>query len=92
MFRYKRSLAGRVSYARQGYIYYISRMYPELSERKQERIRELCQRAGGEYAQALLELVSTDVSITAASMRHHVSRATLERAVRRYILRFPKNL
>jgi hypothetical protein len=90
MFRYKRSV--NVSYERQGYIYFTSRAYHDLGERRQEKLRELCDRCGGEYSEALLEFVTTDEGALAVCMRHHLSQSTLERVVKKYYEAFPKTL
>lgn len=87
MYRYKKSVGG--SYARQGYIYFASLRYRELPRRRQETIRRLCQECGGEYADALLEFVTTEHGAVAVCMAHHLSQSTLERAVRRYYQEFP---
>lgn len=86
MFRFKRSIP--VSYDRQGYIYFVSRLFRELPEQKRREIMRLCQECGGEYRDALLEFVTTDATATEICMKHNVSRSTLERAVRRYYTRF----
>lgn len=82
MFRYKKGI--RVSYARQGYIYFTSLLYPELTEAERERIRKICRKAGGEYAGALLEFVTTEAGADKVCRKHYLSRSTLYRAVRRY--------
>ena len=87
MFRYKKSVP--VSYDRQGYVYFTSRLYRELPTRRQERIIGLCQRCGGEYGQALFEFVTGGAGAEVVCARHHLSRSTLERAVRRYYRNFP---
>lgn len=86
MFRYKRSVP--VSYDRQGYIYFMSRLFRELPERQRGDILSLCRECGGEYAEALLEFVTTDKTATEICMRHSISRSTLERVVRRYYMMF----
>lgn len=86
MFRFKRSIP--VNYDRQGYIYFTSRIFRDLPERKRQEILDLCQECGGEYRDALLEFVTTDATATEICMKHNVSRSTLERAVRRYYTRF----
>ena len=90
MFRYKRGIA--VSYERQGYICFLSRRYRELDEEGRREIRCLCRKAGGAYHRALFEFVTTDESATALTLRHHVSRATLYRAVQRYYELFDERL
>lgn len=90
MFRYKRGV--KVGYNRQGYIYFLSRLYRELSFSDQEKIMNLCRENGGEYYQALFEFVTSDKSATAVSLKHHISEATLHRIVRKYYEAFPKKL
>ncbi len=87
MFRYKRSVP--VSYDRQGYIFFVSRMYKRLPADQQQKILNLCLDAGGEYYKALFDFVTTDEGATAVCMRHNLSRATLHRAVVRYYKDFP---
>ena len=84
MFRYKKSVP--VSYERQGYIYFASRLYRELTEEQQRKLLNLCLQCGGEHYRALFEFV------TAVCMKHFLSRSTLERAVRRYYESFPQKL
>lgn len=90
MFRYKRSI--KASYERQGYIYFLSRSYEQLSRSRQEKIRVLCQTCGGEYSKALFEFVTTDEGAVAVCLRHHLSQSTLERVVKKYYESFPKKL
>ena len=90
MFRYKKSI--NVPYDRQGYIYFLSRSYRELPERKREIIRNLCRECGGEYNQALLDFVTGGEGAVVVCMRHHLSESTLERAVKKYYEAFPKRL
>lgn len=88
MFRYKKSVP--VSYDWQGYIYFASRLYDDLPPRAQREIVNLCLECGGEYCQALFQFVTTDAGAERVCMQHHLSRSTLERAVRRYYERFPR--
>lgn len=91
MFRYKPSIP--VSYERQGYIYFKSLTYPEMTARQQERIRELCALAGGNNEQALLEHVTTGESVKSVCHRHYIASPTsLYRALKRYYEHFPKDL
>ena len=88
MFRFKRSVP--VSYDRQGYIYFVSRLYKDLTQKRKDTILNLCLECGGEYHRALFEFVTTDLGATNVCMQHHLSRSTLERAVRRYYENFPR--
>lgn len=90
MFRYKKSVDA--DYDRQGYIYFTSKNYQNLSAWQQRRLLDLCHEAGGEYHAAVFEFVTTDIGETAVCMRHHISASTLKRAVRRYYEQFPRRL
>ena len=90
MFRVKKSIP--MGAARQGYVYFRSLMYGELSEGRKQTIRAICREAGGAYADAVFEFVTTDEGATGICRRHHMSRETLDRCVRQYYLLFPKNL
>lgn len=88
MFRFKRSVP--VSYDRQGYIYFTSKLFRDLPQRQRREILDLCQECGGEYSAALLEFVTTDANATEICLKHNISRSTLERVVRRYYVNFGK--
>lgn len=90
MFRFKSGV--NVRYNRQGYIYFVSLLYRDLDVMGKRKIRELCKEHGGEYSKALFEFVTTDTTATAICMRHHISKSTLYRAVRKYYENFPMNL
>ena len=74
---------------RQEYVYAISRMYKDLTAEQKATIRQLCEEAAGEYAPALLVLVSTGRGVEGVAMEYHTSKSTLYRALRRYYRRFP---
>ena len=84
MFRFHKSVP--VPYDRQGYIYFSAKRYKFLPEREKEKIRAVCQEAGGEYGKALLEYMTTDAEPAAVCRRHYISRSTLDRMVRRYYI------
>lgn len=91
MFRYKPSIP--VSYERQGYIYFRSLQYPNMSAKEKERIRGLCAIAGGGNEQALLEYVTTGDSVKAVCHRHFIASPTsIYRALKRYYELFPQDL
>ena len=90
VFRFKKAI--HVSYDRQGFIYFTSRRYRELSSEERKRIRQLCAKAGGEYREAILEFVTTGASAAAVCRKHNISASTLERAVRRYYMAFDELL
>lgn len=73
----------------QQYIYCVSRLYRRLIPAQQEKIRRLCKEAGGEYADALLALVTDDRTVTSVCMEFHVSEPTMYRVLRKYYQAFP---
>lgn len=89
MFRFKKSVP--VSYDRQGYIYFLSRLYDHLPADRQEKIRQHCRTTGGEHAKALFTFVTTDLNATAICARFFLSRSTLDRVVRKYYMDFPQD-
>ena len=90
IFRYKKSV--RLKAERQMYIYAVSRLYKELSERNRKTIRELCNECGAEYSAALFEFVTTDTTATALEFKYHLSKPTLYRIVKKYYERFPEEM
>lgn len=89
-FRYKRSIP--VDYEVQGYIYFASRRFDQLSRAGKEKIRRLCREAGGEHEQALFTFVTTDAGAVEVCSRFFLSESTLERAVKRYYQAFAEEL
>lgn len=90
MFRFKRSIP--VSYDQQGFIYFTSKRYRELTPAERKRIRLLAAKTGGEHRDALLEYVTTDTDAATVCARHFLSESTLERAARRYYIAFAQQL
>ena len=90
MFRFKKGVP--VAYDRQGFIYFVSKLYMELPEREQAGILRLCKEAGGEHYRALFEFVTGDVGAAGVCRRHFLSQSTLERMVRRYYILFDKGI
>lgn len=86
-FRIKRGL--RLTEAQQAYIWALSRLYTGLPPEWQREIRKQCKKSAGDYAQALLEFVTTDKTATEICMRHYMGRSTLYRCVKRYYENFP---
>ena len=91
MFRYKKSIP--VPYERQGYVFFVSKLYKELPPAAQQKIVNLCLECGGENYRALFEFVTTDAGAVAVCMKHYIaSETTLYRMVREYYQKFPKFL
>ena len=89
-FRYKRSIP--LDYDTQGYIFFLSRRYKRLPLARRRKIDELCRSAGGQYAQALKEFVTTDRGAAEICGAHFLSQSTLERMVKRYYIAFAETM
>ena len=77
-----------LSYEEQAYIWAYSRLYKRLCAAERAKIRALCQKSAGAYAEALLDYVTTDDTATRICLRHNISRATLYRCVQKYYMGF----
>jgi hypothetical protein len=75
----------KLPYDVQGLIYFTAKNYKRQPQEVQERILRLCERAGGDNAEALFVLLTTHRSVQQILMQYHIgSQTTLDRAVRRY--------
>lgn len=81
-FKYLRNI--QKSYEQQGEIFFCCRNYAQKSKRVQDKIRRLCQEAGGEHAEALFCYLTTDISWQEAAMRFYISERTLQRCRDRF--------
>lgn len=90
MFRFKESI--KVSYKRQGYIYFTSLNYSSLNKEKQQKIISLCRECGGEHSKALFKAVTTETPLDLICDTHYISKATIYRIMREYYERFPQSL
>lgn len=90
VFRFKQGI--KVSYKRQGYIYFTSLRYDELDEDKQRKIRKLCRECGGVHSKALFKAVTTETPDDLICDTHYIGKSTLYRMKREYYERFPSEL
>ena len=82
--RFRASGCG-LPYHRQGLIWFMARSYKDQPETVRQLIRESCQRAGGENAEALFTYVTTDITMVAVLQRFYIgSETTLYRMVARW--------
>lgn len=87
-FRYVKS--SRLSYKRQGLVWFQCQNYKRLSKREQEKIRRAAERAGGEHAAAILDYMTTDASWRWVCVNHFISDATLQRIRKKFYEEFAK--
>lgn len=90
MFRFKPGI--KVSYRRQGYIYFTSLRFDELSEEKQRKIRRLCRECGGQHSKALFTAVTTETPADFICDTNYICRETLKRMKKSYYEKFPKDI
>ena len=86
-FRYHRGIG--LSYERQGYIYFVCRAFPRLCKRDQQRIESCAENANGDYAAAVLDLVTTGDNYQRVALDHYISVNTLYREVTKFYRAFP---
>ena len=79
MKRFKRLRSVRRSYEEQGLIFFSCQTYRKQPEWQRRKIDSLCETAGGEYAAALKEYLTTDADWIYICGKHHISDRTLER-------------
>ena len=79
-----------LSYEAQGLIHFVSVNYKYMDNKVQELIKQACRAAGGEYYEALFELVTTRKTVTAIALKYSMSRETLYRCQRRYFTQMAK--
>lgn len=81
-FRYVKSCGA--GYLKQGLIWFQAQNYKDLPKREQRRIREACQRAGGDHAEAIFTYVTTDAPWQEVCEQYFLSEATLQRIRRKF--------
>ncbi len=82
---FKKRRGVRRTYDEQGLIYFTCKTYRQQPREMQEKIRELCERAGGENAEALFVFLTTHVSRERILEEYHIgSETTLYRAIKRF--------
>lgn len=74
---FKKRRGIRLTYIEQGYIAFTCWTYHAQPPPMQEKIRRLCASCGGEYADALFDVMVSQESITALTLKHHVSEMLL---------------
>lgn len=87
MFKKRRGI--KVPYNKQGLIYFTCMNFKNLPEDKQNNIVNLCREVAGEYADALLLLLTDDTkNIHAVAMRYYTSESQLYRFRKRFYERY----
>ena len=89
-FRYRRAVP--LDYDTQRHIYFLLSRFHRLDKEEQKIIREICRKAAGVYAPAVLEYVTTDRTSVAVCDKYRLSESTLERMVKRYYVAFAGKL
>lgn len=75
----------RLPYKEQGMIWFTCLTYDSQPEDVRRRIRSLAKKCGGEYQDALLEMLTREnVSVEQLADKHHTSPATLYRCRKKF--------
>lgn len=69
---------------RQGLIRYTCLCIETQPQWVQRKVERLCREVGGDYAEALKEVMCTNDSITSIAIRHYVSETTLYRLRKKF--------
>ncbi|MEN6421639.1 MAG: hypothetical protein ABFD76_06785 [Smithella sp.] len=77
MFKKMRGI--RLSYIKQGLIYFTCRDYANQPLKTQQKINNLCMEIGGEYYAALRDIVISEKSIRQIAIEHYIEERTLYR-------------
>lgn len=81
-FHFKQQL--KLGYIMQGYIFFTCQNYRRLPQEYQKKIESLCEVAGGEYKDALLEVMTTRRTILCVARRHHMGERTLRNKTEKF--------
>ena len=83
MFKKRRGI--HIPYEKQGLIYFTCVNYNDMPEDIQNKVSDLCNEVGKEYADVLFEVVtSSKRSIRSISIENHVSESLLYRYRKRF--------
>ena len=75
MFKKRRGI--KLSYNKQGLIYFICMNYKEMPVRIQKKISLLCDEVGKEYANVLFLVMTSEKSIRTLAREHYISESLL---------------
>lgn len=84
MKKFKKLRSVRKSYEEQAYIFYACATYEKQNAATRRKIENLCTRAAGEYAPALLEFLTSSADFRHICETHHISDSTLERVRKKF--------
>lgn len=73
-------------YEKQGQIYFTCLNFSTAPVYIQRKIERLCESAGGEYASALMELVTTEKTVPQLAQKYYCSPETLARCRKEFYL------
>lgn len=76
------------SYDEQGYIFFFTRLYPQLPQEDREWIEALCKDIAGKSWTALLDYIRSDDYKTKVALKNNISVMTLNQWRAEYFTRF----
>ena len=78
MFKKRRGI--KLPYNKQGLIYFTCMNYKDAPDDVRDKIKNLCQEVGGEYAEVLYKVVTdSNRSVRSLAIEYHTSERTLYR-------------
>ena len=81
---FKRLRSVNKTYDEQGEIFFACRNYARQPKKVREKIRRVCEKAGGDYAKELFIYLTTNISWQQMVTEYYISEATLCRIRRRF--------
>lgn len=78
----------RISYKKQGYIFFCCQNYSALSSRLKKKIDRLCAEIGKENSKALFEALTADRSVELTAARHFMSCMSLYKLMHEFFRRW----
>lgn len=76
---FKKMRGCKLSYDKQGYIYFLCKNYAAQPEEVKKKIRTLCDEVAGEYSAALFSVLTTGKSVRKVAIEHYISEPQLYR-------------
>lgn len=74
----------RMSYKKQGYIFFACQNYDAMSARMKKKIDRLCEEIGKDDSKALFEAMTGDRSVERIAARHFVNRHKLYKMIHEF--------
>lgn len=85
---FKKMRGCKLSYDKQGYIYFLCKNYAAQPEEVKKKIRTLCDEVAGEYSAALFSVLTSPKGVRRSAVEHYVSERQLYELRRKFYERW----